>query len=755
MISFLIIGIAFAIGHHAFYRSLQNTEVRSAPYQFAGWQITPQQLNTAGGTAFAFAVKASLVLAISTAYVQLFFRAITKVSHSMACIDSWFSGLGDITALFGLTTFWTHPVLATIAMTTWLLPIAAIVAPATLSVSFDHLPPVEESHFVPVPAFASLKFADPYSQGGYKSSFEVTRTVQATAAAGSILPIPAPAVNASWVATMPAPRLACDNVDDTILNAIKDNLAVMLAPFVRSTYDPTDPDYSGDGWEATVFAENMLNYMSWSATSNKDIRAYSEMPPLDIYDPAEFAAVGRPTASQFAAIALQIGFDRPINIFQDLLYVASLPRLVDTWQNVPDAFYAFIKGWNASTADGARKAMDWAFEEASVVRCKLVPSEYTLSFSYDGPAQEQKIEILHVIDVEMDLHRQWPMVATGTADPGCLYLVDRDSIVAAEGKNPSECQIDDEILLRQSYRAMMDSFAKLTVGAMNPKGVEEGTAILASPSSMLPNRSDSTFGHYQYKTQVLGTSLADSIELKLLDQTVVGAEDLIEAYTAYDAPNLNGREYATVLDEAYSLLRPASQTAPRKHLKDMIEELFFNVSISMASSTMFRYNITAPNAPGNVTVTINRMGNVYSYSAEKLWLAYGLAISIAIISVAIGLLAIFRSGASFTLNFSTIVRATRTADVSIEMDEQSLPGKDPLPKSWKRARFTIQPVAAYQVNNLKSGPYASVNQNDDRPPQAEDQLSPELRFDKRPGGNALERAEERRSPRPGAREDNE
>ena len=119
MIACLVVGIAFAIGHHAFYRSLQSTEVRSAPYHFAGWQITPQQLNTAGGTAFAFTVKASLVLAISTAYVQLFFRAIAKSGHEFASIDSWFSGLGDITSLFGTTTFWTQPLLAVVALTAW------------------------------------------------------------------------------------------------------------------------------------------------------------------------------------------------------------------------------------------------------------------------------------------------------------------------------------------------------------------------------------------------------------------------------------------------------------------------------------------------------------------------------------------------------------------------------------------------------------------------------------------------------------
>jgi hypothetical protein len=119
MIASLLVGVAFAIGHHEFYRSLHHTEVRSASYEFvAGWEITAQQLNTAGGTAFAFAVKASLVFAVSTAYVQLLFRAIAKVGHRVAHIDSWFSGLGDITSLFAVTT-WKQPLLAVVALTVW------------------------------------------------------------------------------------------------------------------------------------------------------------------------------------------------------------------------------------------------------------------------------------------------------------------------------------------------------------------------------------------------------------------------------------------------------------------------------------------------------------------------------------------------------------------------------------------------------------------------------------------------------------
>jgi hypothetical protein len=103
---------------------------------------------------------------------------------------------------------------------------------------------------------------------------------------------------------------------------------------------------------------------------------------------------------------------------------------------------------------------------------------------------------------------------------------------------------------------------------------------------------------------------------------------------------------------------------------------------------------------------------ITTYSSEKLWLAYGLAIAITVLNVCLGLLAVFQTGASFTLNFSTIVRAAKNADVSVETDEFTLPGRDPLPEGWKKAVFTLRsPGAGLEGKGLEKGEYDSVNQS--------------------------------------------
>ena len=63
MLATFAIGVAFAIGHHFFYQSLDGTPLDSATFD--------QQINTAVGTAFAFLVCSFLSVAIGVAFVQV------------------------------------------------------------------------------------------------------------------------------------------------------------------------------------------------------------------------------------------------------------------------------------------------------------------------------------------------------------------------------------------------------------------------------------------------------------------------------------------------------------------------------------------------------------------------------------------------------------------------------------------------------------------------------------------------------------
>lgn len=49
----------------------------------------------------------------------------------------------------------------------------------------------------------------------------------------------------------------------------------------------------------------------------------------------------------------------------------------------------------------------------------------------------------------------------------------------------------------------------------------------------------------------------------------------------------------------------------------------------------------------------------------------------------------FHTGASFTANFSSIIRIAKNASIDVNMTEPNLPGKDPCPKDVAEAQLVV------------------------------------------------------------------
>lgn len=229
----VVIGTLFALGHHLFYASLDGHPAPNDDYTLLGSNFSKQQLNIAGGTAFAFLVRASLVTALSTAYIQMFWRAMTHRAReaTLDSLDTTFSALNNIFSLLKLWAWWRHPLLWTLALAAWLLPLAAIVTPATLSViSAPVAPPRTSNETVPNVGFVSLNYVDSMTPANFQPqdgqnlpveyyyqgpSKAVEQVVQAVAAEGSRLTVVPPAPNATWTLDFPGPALQCQNVSDS------------------------------------------------------------------------------------------------------------------------------------------------------------------------------------------------------------------------------------------------------------------------------------------------------------------------------------------------------------------------------------------------------------------------------------------------------------------------------------------------------------------------------------------------------------
>lgn len=89
-------------------------------------------------------------------------------------------------------------------------------------------------------------------------------------------------------------------------------------------------------------------------------------------------------------------------------------------------------------------------------------------------------------------------------------------------------------------------------------------------------------------------------------------------------------------------------------------------------------------------MTFRTYENVYSYSAARLWLIYGPAIFFTTLAVAIGLHSMIMEGVSYSDDFSTIMRATRQAELSASFRESDTGGENPLPKRLEQATVGIR-----------------------------------------------------------------
>jgi hypothetical protein len=83
--------------------------------------MSRQQINTSVGTAFAFLVRTFLALAVSTAYVQVFWSSVktAKRSPTLNELDWANAGLYNFYGLFNLKHGSKYPLLLTLALLFW------------------------------------------------------------------------------------------------------------------------------------------------------------------------------------------------------------------------------------------------------------------------------------------------------------------------------------------------------------------------------------------------------------------------------------------------------------------------------------------------------------------------------------------------------------------------------------------------------------------------------------------------------------
>lgn len=110
-----------------------------------------------------------------------------------------------------------------------------------------------------------------------------------------------------------------------------------------------------------------------------------------------------------------------------------------------------------------------------------------------------------------------------------------------------------------------------------------------------------------------------------------------------------------------------------------------------------RPNPASAFAPAPVKVTFHDYHNVYAYSPAELWLAYGLALSLAAFAAALGLITLVANGASFGDDFSAVLLVGRGATFSVEPKDEDMTGRHPMPPRLAKAKVS---VSSSQHGNL-------------------------------------------------------
>ncbi|KAK3661743.1 hypothetical protein LTR56_000234 [Elasticomyces elasticus] len=631
MITGLMAACALAIGHHFFYASLDGTHVAPPPVEGARRSlVSQQQLNTGGGTALAFLVKMFLVLSVSTAYTQVFWQnaAMDGRKPTLSTLDTIYEAWRNPIRVLKVKLWLDCPMLLALGMAAWLLPVASIVTPATLSTMLGHHNYTAPTK-VPNVAYQSLSLlADmppelgedglaafyPYSG----PSPAVQRIVAATAAEAAILPIAAPSPNSTWVNHFLGPGLFCESVNASTQHAFEVNIAEHI-------------------WNVRDGCNNPSGYIAWAPAETYRFRNSSILPYVKQQD-------GNYTLND-------VPWMGPSGNNVQTLYVVSAPELLEVTLDPSDPQYPITKaceliGWYVDDPGQGASWRNATFAQrlpalfsgtATMLQCHLYNTSYTANFTYVSGAQE----------VGVSTHPLGDPLGLEIGTFGSIMDVTNCTLTSSD----PNCLMVPYSLETLSYQAVFDAFRSLLAG----------TVSMSQDLTLY------------FDTKILMTALPEVAELSFL----TNASSLLN--TTLVVPSLQ----TAVETWPGSLLHGLSNsqgTHSTLSLPLALEALFRNVTISLMSETQLQANDTSTYASALTDVTFFESNiQVYSYDSVKLWAAYGCAIGVSAVAVLLGFWVIFSSGAAYSDNFSTLVRVTRDAEMSVDIALVDRDGKDPLP----------------------------------------------------------------------------
>ena len=295
--------------------------------------------------------------------------------------------------------------------------------------------------------------------------------------------------------------------------------------------------------------------------------------------------------------------------------------------------------------------------DSTEIQCQLFNSTYNVDFNYINGAQDISVSTSYS---EAD---NAITTANNVTGPFAGDYVEFNHCLTLSISG-TECEFDQKVLTTLSFQAIMDAFSQNLMGTISLKGGTNESLTLNVNSS------------------IMATSLMNTTDLEFLENYII----IQDEGTAY--PDLQTELTNLNYSETQGLLNNY-QEVKNQTLALAIEELFRNTVVSMMSSPALQPNLSSISAPPPTNVTFQTTQNIYVYAVWKLWLAYGIAIGLAVVAAVVALLAMYENEATYSNSFSTIFRLAKGAEVDVKIQEDDLDGKDPLPEYIANARISL------------------------------------------------------------------
>lgn len=530
MLAFLLLGIDFALGHHVFYQSLEGTKVSNGESYIVGFNVSRQEVSTAIGTAFAFLVKACLVGSVTVAFTQLFWQAAKCNAQSkpptLGHLDVLSIALSDVTALFSIRVWWRYPLLLLAATAAWLIPVASIITPATLSVQTAMVFPVPV-HRVAVPNldFRDLDFLAPmpaqlfqipqwirYQYNG--PSQAVSAIVSAAMASGHIQPIEAPAPNASYSLEFMGPHIKCEPASDELHRRFRRDVAAWVGLGACQTYPgymawPNQSSWFGEQWVSGLpFLGTQLNGTSLGLVTD----TWGSPMPMPFGLGNTFFVATTPSVLKLSASGSELCNNHLFGL---------MPK--DLPSPLPDEI------------------------DGQMHQCRLGNATYHVNFTYVNNQQhiEHRVSDFHIVTWEDELYLG---IEAGRPCSGISPYYN-DSLV---------CWSYPGVMQRMAYQAISDAFTTQIAGIVT-----------------------SHYGYAFYNSSVLGTALGSTKEL------IEIARELVDRHPSFQINHTLPGLFANLPSLlAQGLYSPTESQHPP--LIPFLEDLFQKVTISLMSSKLLQ-----------------------------------------------------------------------------------------------------------------------------------------------------------------------